>query len=421
MPTLTQALDDLLLDAVSRDLTAGVYVMAANNDGVIYTGGAGLRDGQEPWREDTLAWLASMTKAVIAVAALQLVEQGALSLDAPINNVLPELTNPDVLEGYDGNQPKIRKARSPLTLRALLSHTDGSGYPFLCPALDRYCTAHAIPTSVECKLSTLIDSPLIGEPGSGFFYGKGLEWTGLAISRITGSDLPTWLDEHIFAPLKMTDTSFGVVDRARMAKVYTHGAHGLTPVPFELPINPETPSGGGGLYGSPRDYLTFIRMIAGGGTLDNTTTILSSDTLAEARRRQTGLIGPIRSHDKTISYDIDLLPGTPASWSLLGMRNEKPTPQGRPVGTLAWGGGANTYYWADTESPNATTAVFFTQTVPFADPALIALWATVEHEIRAATASPAYPVNHSSTALEHRNTRPGIAGAQLQSTAQALR
>lgn len=87
MPTLTQALDDLLLDAVSRDLTAGVYVMAANNDGVIYTGGAGLRDGQEPWREDTLAWLASMTKAVIAVAALQLVEQGALSLDAPINNV----------------------------------------------------------------------------------------------------------------------------------------------------------------------------------------------------------------------------------------------------------------------------------------------------------------------------------------------
>jgi methyl acetate hydrolase len=381
MPTLTNTLDALLTDAVDNELATGIYVMAANQERVIYSGGAGLRDGQEPWREDTLAWLASMTKAIIAIATLQLVEQGALELDVPITNILPELTDPDVLDGYDGNRPRLRKARFPITLRALLSHTDGSGYPFLCPTLDRYCTEHAVPSSLECRLATLVDTPLIEDPGSGFSYGMGLEWAGLAISRVTGRDLPSWLTEHILNPLGMTDTAFGIVDRARLAKVYASGPEGPLPLPFELPRNPETPSGGGGLYGSPRDYLTFARMVAAGGTLGDTT-ILSPDTMREACRSQTSLIGPIPSHDKNVSYDIDLVPGTPTTWSLLGMRNEEPTPQGRPVGTVTWGGGANTYFWADLNSPGGTSAVFFTQTVPFADPALINLWSAVEHEIR---------------------------------------
>lgn len=387
MPTLTRTLNALLADAVANELATGIYVMAANQDGVIYSGGAGLRDDQEPWREDTLAWLASMTKAIIAVATLQLVEQGALNLDAPISDVLSELTDPDVLDGYDGNRPRLRKARSPITLRALLSHTSGSGYPFLCPALDRYCTEHAVPSSLECRLATLVDTPLIADPGSSFSYGMGLEWAGLAVSRVTGCDLPSWLAENIFGPLGMTDTAFGILDRTRLAKVYTRGPDGPLALPFELPRNPETPSGGGGLYGSPRDYLTFARMIAGGGTLGDTT-ILSADTMREAWSSQTSLIGPIPSHDKAISYDIDLLPATPTTWSLLGMRNEEPTPHGRPVGTVTWGGGANTYFWADTDSPDATSAVFFTQTVPFADPALIKLWSAVEHEIRVTAATP---------------------------------
>ncbi|MEU9478699.1 serine hydrolase domain-containing protein [Streptomyces sp. NPDC048191] len=379
----TARIDTLLAEAVERGVAPGVYVMTADRDGVVYSGGAGTRDGVAPWAEDTIAWIASMTKSVVAVAALQLVEQGAIALDDPLADVLPELAAPQVLEGYDGDVPRLRPARSAVTLRRLLSHTGGFGYPFLCPDLARYHEANAIPSTREGRLSTLVDSPLVHDPGTDFCYGMGLDWVGLAIARITGTDLETRLREHICGPLGMTDTAFRIADRGRLAGLYARTPGGPVAAPFELPQEPELVSAGGGLYGSPRDYLTFLRMIAAGGTLDGTR-ILAADTLAEARRSQSGPVRRMVSVAPAVSHDIELLPGTPVTWSLLGMRNEAPTPQGRPVGTLAWAGGANSYYWVDggTEGPGA--AVLFTQVVPFADPAVLGLVAAVEQAVRAA-------------------------------------
>ncbi|GLV75508.1 serine hydrolase domain-containing protein [Streptomyces hygroscopicus] len=378
----TALIDTLLAKAVERGVTTGVYAMAADREGIVYSGGAGTRDGDAPWGEDTIALLASMTKSVTAVAALQLVEQGAIGLDDPVADVLPELAAPQVLEGYDGDVPRLRPARSPVTLRRLLSHTGGCGYPFLCPDLARYHQANAIPSTREGRLATLVDSPLVGEPGTGFHYGMGLDWVGLAITRITGTDLETRLRERIFAPLGMADTAFRIADRGRLATLHARTPDGLVATPFEFPQEPELHCAGGGLYGSPRDYLTFLRMIAAGGTLDGTT-ILTRRTLAEARRSHSGPVGRLVSADPAVSHDIELLPGTPVTWSLLGMRNEARTPQGRPVGTLAWAGGANTYYWADGDADGAGAAVLFTQIMPFADPDVLGLLAAVERAVRA--------------------------------------
>jgi CubicO group peptidase (beta-lactamase class C family) len=157
--------------------------------------------------------------------------------------------------------------------------------------------------------------------------------------------------------------------------MYARTPDGLVAMPFEISQKP----GAGGIYGSPRDYLTFLRMIVAGGTLGGTT-ILTAQTLAEARRSQSGPVERMVSINPAVSHDIDLLPGTPVTWSLLGMRNEEPTAQGRPAGTLAWAGGANSYYWAD----STTAAVLFTQVIPFADPAVIELFAAVEQAVRAA-------------------------------------
>lgn len=381
--SVNEAIDTLLAEAVEHDVTSGVYVMAADRDGIVYSGGAGTRDGDEPWGEDTIAWLASMTKSVVAVAALQLVEQGRLSLDDPVRDVLPELAEPQVLVGYDGDVPQLRRARTPVTLRRLLSHTAGAGYTFLSRDLLRYHRANAIPPSVASRLSTVLRSPLVHEPDGGIGYGMGFEWVGLAISRITGTDLDTYLRRHIFAPLRMADTAFRILDRGRLATVHARTPEGLVRTGLELPQEPEMYSGGGGLYGSPRDYLTFLRMVAAGGTL-NGTTILAAETLAGALRSQTGRFGRMVSVAPAVSHDIELLPGTPVTWSLLGMRNEERTPQGRPAGTLAWAGGANSYYWADTGTDGCgSTAVLFTQLVPFADPAVIELFAAVEAVIRA--------------------------------------
>jgi methyl acetate hydrolase len=372
-------IDFLLAKAVDDGVAAGFYAMAADRDGVVYSGGAGTRDGKSPWADDTVAWLASMTKPIVAVAALRLVERGAIGLDTPTADVLPELAAAQVLEGYDGDVPRLRPVRTPVTLRMLLSHTAGAGYSFLSADLARYQRENKIPTSLEGKLASIADSPLVYEPGGGTSYGSGLEWVGLAISRLTGRDLATHLREAVFDPLGMADTAFGIVDRSRLATVQKKTQDGLGTVPFELPAEPEFFSGGGGLYGTPRDYLTFLRMLGAGGVF-NGVKLLEPQTLTEARRSHSAVFGRLASANPATSHDIDLLPGTPVSWSLLGMRNEERTPQGRPAGTVAWAGGANCYYWVDPDG--ATAGVLFTQLIPFADPGVIGLFADIEQAAR---------------------------------------
>ncbi len=377
---LARMIDLLLAQAVEDRVAAGCYAMAIRHGQLVYSGGAGTRDGTSPWLEDTVAWLASMTKAIVAVAALQLVERGLIGLDTPTAEVLPELAAAQVLQGYDGATPRLRPLRTPVTLRMLLSHTAGLAYPFLSADLARYQRENRIPTSVECKLASVVNSPLVYEPGTGTCYGTGLEWVGLAISRLTGRDLATQLRETVLGPLGMTDTAFGVVDRSRLASVQKKTSDGLVTIPFELPAEPEFLSGGGGLYGTPRDYLSFLRMLGADGVF-GCERLLKQQTLAEARRSSSPVFGRVTSVNPAVSRDIDLLPGTPMSWSLLGMRNEQRTPQGRPVGTLAWAGGANCYYWVDPDG--ATAGVLFAQLSPFADPDMIALFAELERAVRA--------------------------------------
>lgn len=377
---LTSTIGTLLAKAVETGVAAGFYAMVVDHEQIVYSGGAGTRDGTSDWTEDTVVWLASMTKSIVAVAALQLVERGVIGLDTPTSEVLPELAAARVLEGYEGAVPRLRPIRTPVTLRMLLSHTAGLAYPFLSADLARFQHENEIPSNLECKPDSVINTPLVYEPGAGTLYGTGLEWVGLAISRLTGNDLSSHLRETILDPLEMSGTAFGIVDRSRLATVQAKTPDGLVTVPFELPVEPEFLSGGGGLYGTPRDYVAFLRMLGAGGVLDGAR-FLEPRTLVEARRSHSAVFGRLASSSPAVAHDIDMLPGTRVSWSLLAMRNEERTPQGRPVGTLAWAGGANCYYWVDPDG--ATAGVLFTQLIPFADPEVIRLFADIEQAIRA--------------------------------------
>lgn len=124
-------------------------------------------------------------------------------------------------------------------------------------------------------------------------------------------------------------------------------------------------------------------MLIAGGTWKGEQ-YLRPETLIDARRSHSTHFSSIKSVNPATSYDIDLLPGTAASWSLLGMRNEEVTTVGRPVGTMAWAGGANTYYWADAEG--STAGILFAQLIPFADPKVISVLTNIERAIRAAEA-----------------------------------
>jgi CubicO group peptidase (beta-lactamase class C family) len=384
-PTVSaQHIDRLLGDAVEAGDIPGLSALAVTSDGTRYSGSFGDRAEGAPWSEGTVAWLGSMTKMIVAIGALQLVEQGRLELDADLGTVLPALAEPRVLEGFDeAGHPRVRPANGAVTLRRLLSHTAGNGYHFWNADVLRYQETEGLPGIIECREATLT-TPLVFDPGTAWEYGMNIDWVGKAIEAVSGQDLEQYLRGAVLDPLGMAATSFrlGPALREGLAAMNFRSPDGLVRIEFEMTQEPEFLMAGGAMYGSPADYLTLLRMILGGGEVDGVR-ILREDTLTEALSNQIGdlTIGKITTVDPGSSNDVEFLPGTTKKWSLLGMRNVEETPGGRSAGSLFWAGLANSYYWVDRDKGNA--GVLFTQILPFGDHAVLELFDRFENAVRA--------------------------------------
>src|SRR5215831_4413070 len=227
-PQSNAQIDAVLRRAAQAGEVPGVVAAAATDKGVFYQGAFGTRDlAKGPqMTADTIFRLASMTKAVTSVAAMQLVEQAKLQLDEPIGNALPELASPQVLEGFDNaGAPHLRPAKRPITLRHLLTHTAGFGYEFWNPDLGRYLAATGQPSVLTGQLAAL-QTPLVFHPGERWEYGISIDWVGRAVEAASGQPLDVYLRDRIFAPLGMADTGF--VPSAEQASRLVH-VHRRTP------------------------------------------------------------------------------------------------------------------------------------------------------------------------------------------------
>jgi CubicO group peptidase (beta-lactamase class C family) len=378
----SRQIDAALRRAAEAGEVPGVVAMAANDRGIIYEGAFGTRDlAQGPaMTADTIFRLASMTKAVTSVAAMQLVEQGRLDLDQPIGNVLPELSTPQVLEGFDGaGAPKLRPAKRPITLKHLLTHTAGFGYEIWDGALGRYVKATGTPSIFTAKLASL-RLPLLFDPGERWEYGINLDWVGRAVEAVSGQPLAVYFREHIFAPLGMVDTDYAMstAQQTRLVKVHQRQPDGsLVPVAGADPPWREFWSGGGGLNSTAHDYLTFLQMLLHQGRFKGAQ-LLRPKTVALMNQNQIGDIGAgvLKTVMPKRSNDVDLFPGNPCRWGLAYMITTQPGPSGRSAGSLTWAGIFNTYYWLD---PHRRVAgVFLTQILPFADPTALRIYGDFE-------------------------------------------
>jgi CubicO group peptidase (beta-lactamase class C family) len=366
---------------------AGVVALAADDDGVIYEGAFGKRvlDGDADMTLDTVAWIASMTKAITSLAAMQLVERGQVTLDEPLGTKVPELASVKVLEGFDeSGAPRLRDPRRPVTLRHLLTHTAGFTYDIWSADMLRYEQYAGIPGITECKRVTL-GLPLVFDPGERWEYGINIDWAGQVVERLSGQRLEQYFKEHLFQPLGMRDTSFILSDsqRERIAGMHFRQPDGsLAVIPFEMEQNPEFFMGGGGLYSTGHDYVRFLRMILGNGELDGAR-ILKPETFAEVNKNQIGdlFVRLLVAAIPTASNDAELLPGVPKKWGLAYQINAEDAPVGRTAGSLAWGGLANTYYWI--EPTRRVAGVIVTQVLPFADKAVLDLFENFERGIYA--------------------------------------
>jgi methyl acetate hydrolase len=382
-PTQSRSqIDAVLRRGVEGQEVPGVVAMAVNDKGVIYEGAFGTRDlaSGPAMTLDTIFRLASMTKAVTSVAAMQLVEQGKLQLEQPIGNVLPELSAPQVLDGFDdAGAPRLRAAKRPITLRHLLTHTAGFGYEFDDPDLVRYVKASSTPATSTGKLAAL-RLPLMFDPGDRWEYGISIDWVGRAIEAVSGQPLSVYFRDKIFAPLGMTDTEYAISSeqQSRLVQRHQRKADGsLEPMPPEKPPQREFWGGGGGLYSTGRDYLVFLQMLLHQGGF-NGARLLRPETVALMAQNQIGDIdaGLWKTTNPQFTNDLDLFPGIPCKWGLGYMINTRPGPSGRSAGSLTWGGIYNTYYWLDPQKRVA--GLILTQILPFADPAVLRLYGEFE-------------------------------------------
>jgi CubicO group peptidase (beta-lactamase class C family) len=379
------AMDDVLEQAVVAGDIPGVVAMAADANGVVYQGAYGRRTagGDAEMTLDTVFWIASMTKAVTSVAAMQQVERGNLSLDEPIGAVLPELADPQVLEGFDeAGVPRLRPARTPITLRRLLTHTAGYSYHIWNADVVRYMEHANVPSIITCEMAA-IRMPLVFDPGERWEYGINIDWAGQAVEKVSGLGLNQYLRQEIFEPLGMADTGFVLrsEQRTRLAGMHVRAEDGtLSPIEFEIPQAPEFYMGGGGLYSVAGDYLTFLQMLLHGGTL-NGAQILQQESVAEMGSNQIGDIPVTRmlTVDPGSSRDAEFFPGMPKRWGLGYMISTEATPTGRSAGSGAWAGLANTYFWLD--PTRQLTGLILTQILPFGDPAVLGTFERFEQAI----------------------------------------
>jgi methyl acetate hydrolase len=378
-------IDAMLRRAVEAKEVPGVVAIAANDKGVIYEGAFGTRNLAQgaAMTPDTIFRIASMTKAATSVAAMQLVEQGKLQLDQPIGSVLPELSAPQVLEGFDdAGAPRLRLAKRPITLRHLLTHTAGFGYEFLNADLIRYVKVSGTPSGSTGKLASL-RMPLVFDPGERWEYGINLDWVGRAVEAVSGLPLEVYFRQRIFAPLGMIDTDYVVssAQQSRLVSVHQRKENGsLEAIEPKDPPWREFWSGGGGLYSTGRDYLMFLQMLMHQGRF-NGVQLLRPQTVAIMGQNQIGDIraGVAKTAMPERSNDFDFFPGMACKWGLGYMLTPQPGPNGRSAGSLTWAGIFNTYYWLDPQKRIA--GVYLTQILPFADPKALALYGEFESSI----------------------------------------
>lgn len=376
--------DGLLSKSVADSDVPGVVAMAADRNGMLYEGAFGVRTlGGAAMDSETVCWIASMTKAVTAVCATQLIEQGKLDLDAPASAIVPAIGEALVLTGYDaGGKPLTRAPKRAVTLRHLLTHTAGFGYEIWNMSIQKVQAAQGIPGIIEGKNAGL-GTPLLFDPGDSWEYGLGIDWVGKMIEAVSGMDPGAYMQRNVFAPLGMESTGFRITPkmRERLASIHQRNADGsLVGTPFELPQEPEYLTGGHGLYSTAADYFAFLRMILNDGQ-SNGVRVLKPESIrlmasdhADGNRvkRMPNAIPPLTN-------PAEFFPGSPKTFGLGFQINMQDEATGRKAGTLMWGGLSNCYFWLDLKS--GVTGLFITQILPYCDVKALPLYYAFEKTI----------------------------------------
>ncbi len=371
---------------------AAIAAMAATADRTFYAGAFGTRDATSGIKVTTksIFGIASMTKAITTTAAMQLVEQGKLTLDEPVSKHLPELATINVLEGFDHTgKPILRRATIPVTLRMLLSHTSGFAYDTWNENMARLVKA-VLPADEAAKpvypsaLWGRVPPSTICEPGTCWQYGTSADWTAHLVEVVAGETLDRYFQEHILDPLGMTDTGYVLsgAEYDRLVSICERQDDGsLKELSRNRPPPPRVHFGGAGLYSTVGDYTRFMQMFLRNGRGPGNVRILRQETVELMATNQIGKLsaGKMRNFTGKVWQDVVFHPGEIDGFGLGFLINKVDYPGGRSAGSLAWAGGWNTYFWIDRR--RQICGVIMMQFQPFYDAGAVAVLSDFEHAV----------------------------------------
>ena len=303
-----------------------------------------------PMPLDAIFRIYSMTKPLVSVAAMQLVERGKLQLTDPVARYLPAFADVQVGRVEQGAL-HLKRPRAAITVYDLLRHTAGMTYEFLgqSPVQKMYEEAGLRITArghSNAEFAELLASmPLMFEPGSIWEYSRATDVLGALLEVVSGQSLGQLLQENVLGPLGMVDTAFHVppAQQHRIAQAFAHDPDGGTPMPLiDLTEVPRLESGGGGLGGTVADYARFCQCMLNGGTLDGQR-LLSPHTVRFMTADHLGRIG----QNRTENAGNMLAPGTGFGLGFsVRLAAGLDTLPGS-VGLYSWGGIAGTTFWVD--------------------------------------------------------------------------
>ncbi len=375
-------IEQALKAGVEGGRTPGVVGIAATTGGTLYAGAHGVRkaSGPAPMALDSVFRIFSMTKAIGTAAAMILVDRGEITLDTPVADILPAFAEVPVLEGFDGDTPRLRPARTRATVRHLATHTSGLVYEFWNANQQRYLDVTGRPSILSGEREALMSYPLAFDPGERWDYGVSIDWLGALVEAVAGERIDAFCQREIFDPLGMQDTAFelrpDMVDR--LVGVHAASPEGFVAIDLAPPPRPELYGMGHCLYSTGPDYMKFLMMLLGGGA-----PVFRPGTVDEIARNQIGdlEVGDLVSIAPQISADVALFPGIRKTFGLGFLRNEADVPEMRSAGSQTWAGVLNTHFWWD--PVKRVAAVIMMQHLPFVDENAVSLYGDFERAVYA--------------------------------------
>jgi methyl acetate hydrolase len=375
---------EYLITPVKNHDVPFVVAAAGDSKGTTYAGAAGDAAAGRKAGQDTVFRIFSMTKAVGSTAAMILIDRGKLDPESPVETILPEFSEIKVLEGFDGDKPKLRAPKTKATIRQLATHTSGLEYEFWNSSVVEYQQKTGTAGILSGTKAALF-YPMVTDPGTRWGYGIGIDWLGQAVEKIDGRRIDQFCREEIFSPLGMPDTAHEVSTEMgkRLASVFARGEDGrFAPMEIAPPSNPEVYGMGHSLYSTATDYMKFLRMFLNRGAL-NRNRILSENAIDWMLADRTNGLAfrKMVTAMPTISADCDPFAGTRRTHSFGFLRNEEDIPSMRSAGSQTWAGVLNTHFWFDPKRNIA--AVLMTQSLPFVEPRFVSLYGDFERAVYA--------------------------------------